>query len=131
MVGKIDYSRLQGVADRLIGNSDTSTAQASVYTPAQGGGGYDNNGNPLPASPRVDIFGSVTPVFSFKQDEIDGDIIKATDGYVFFTPDDKSEVIEIGMLFDANGKTYRVQDIRGITSGDGIKVYQRLQLRGG
>lgn len=123
-----DYNEAQKTADELI---DFFGAPGAVYIPAEDGGGYDNNGNPLPATPQVDINGTVTPVLSFKSDEIDGDIIRATDGYVFFTPDDKSEVIEIGMLFDANGKTYRVQDIQGITSGDGIKVYHRLQLRGG
>lgn len=122
-----DYNEAQKTADELI---EFFGSTGVVYTPAISGGGYDNNGNPLPATPQVDINGVVTPVLSFKSDEIDGDIIKATDGYVFFTPDDKSEVIEIGMLFDDNGKTYRVQDIQGITSNDGIKVYQKLQLRG-
>jgi hypothetical protein len=125
----VDYTRLQGIADRLIANADDSGVNRSVYTPAIDGGGYDNNGNPLPAQPRVDIFGSASPLFSYKQDEIDGDVVRSTDAYILFSPDDKDEVIKIGMLYDVNGKTYRVQDLQGITSNGGVKVYQKLQLR--
>lgn len=125
----VDYTRLQGIADRLIANADDSEVKRSVYIPAIDGGGYDNSGNPLPSQPRVDIFGSASPLFSYKQDEIDGDVVLATDAYILFSPDDKSEVIEIGMLYDVNGKTYRVQHEEGITSNGGVKVYQKLQLR--
>lgn len=125
----VDYTRLQSIADRLIANADDSEVKQSVYTPAIDGGGYDNNGNPLPSQPRFDIFGSASPLFSYKQDEIDGDVVRATDAYIFFSPDDKAEEVEIGMFYDVNGKTYRVQHEEGITSNRGVKVYQKLQLR--
>lgn len=121
-----DYLDAQQTADELI---EFFGSSSSIYTPAIDGGGYDNNGNPLPSQPREDILGLATPVLSYKKDEIDGDVIQATDGYIFFSPDDKSQAIKIGMLYESSGKKYRVQDLSGITSNDGIKVYQKVQLR--
>lgn len=116
------YENQRALAEKLITKFGAS---ATVYTPAQDGG-TDALGGPKPSTPRQDINGIATPVLSYKNDEIDGELVKSTDGYIFFHSE---ELPEVGVLHDANGVTYRVQDLMIIESRGGIVCLVKAQLR--
>lgn len=116
------YDKQRALAERLIKKFG---ANATVYRP-EVPSGTDGLGRPTGGSPRVDIDGIATPVLSYKNDEIDGELIKATDGYIFFHSD---TLPEIGMFHDASGSTYRIQDLMIIQSRDGIVCLVKAQVR--
>lgn len=122
-MAKIDYNKARQVVKVLV---DKSGQAGSFIKKGNGAGGYDDFGNPLPAEPDMVINGIVTPLFNYKQQEIDGEQIKSTDSYVFFHSE--AEPL-IGAKTVLNGDEYRVVDIKKLDSVDGINVYRKLQLR--
>ena len=84
MVDKFDYSKARAVAAKLI---DKFGASSSFVIAGTGAGGYDDLGNVMPAQPDTIISGTITPLLSYKQSEIDGETILMGDGYVFFHSD--------------------------------------------
>lgn len=120
---KFDYVKARQVAKGLI----DKFGQAGNFTKEGGGaGGYDRSGNPIPPEPDTVVSGIVTPLLSYKQQEIDGEQIKSTDNYVFF----HSEVEPpIGAKSTVNGNEYRVVNVKKLDSVDGVNVYCKLQLR--
>lgn len=116
------YSKFRALALRLISKYG---AEATVFTPAKTGG-KDALGRPIADVPRADIDGFATSTLNYKDSEIDGSIIKATDCYVFFHSETKPK---IGMFHECNGVTYAVINTMFIESRDGIVSLCQLQLR--
>ena len=120
---KFDYAKARQVAKGLI----DKFGQAGSFTKEGGGaGGFDRSGNPISSEPDTVISGTVTPLLSYKQQEIDGEQIKSTDSYVFFHSESEPQ---IGAKSVLNGDEYRVVDIKKLDSVDDINVYRKLQLR--
>lgn len=118
-----DYVKARSVAKGLI----EKFGQAGAFTKEGGGaGGYDDFGNVIPPEPDTVISGAVTPLLSYKQQEIDGEQIKSTDSYVFFHSEAEPP---IGAKTVLNGDEYRVVDIKKLDSVDSVNVYRKLQLR--
>ena len=118
-----DYAKARLVAKSLIekfGQAGTFTVKGS------GGGGYDENGNPVAPQPDVVINGTVTPLLSYKQQEIDGERILSTDSYVFAHSDIEPP---IDSVITINGSKYIVKNIMKLDSVDNINVYRKIQLR--
>lgn len=120
-----DYANARETAKKLIANFGQD---ASFYTP-ETAGGYDDRGNVIAGSPRVDYNGIVTPKMDFSQSLIDGEQLKQGDAYVYFHSDSKPP---INSLIDLNGRTYTLVSVMNeLTSADGINVYRKLQIRQG
>lgn len=116
------YSEFRDLALELISEFG---AAATVFTPAISGG-KDALGRPIPAVPRVDIDGFATSTLNYKDSEVDGSIIRATDCYVFFHSEAKPK---IGMFHECNSVTYAVVNTIFIESRDGVVSLCKLQLR--
>ena len=117
-----DYANARSVAVKLI----TKFGQAGQVIKEGNESGWDSSGNVIAAQPDVTIDGIVTPLLQYKQFEIDGEHVLATDSYVFF---DSSTAPEIGMMITINAQQFRVVNVTIMTSVDGINVYRKLQLR--
>lgn len=123
MVG-FDYVKARAIAESLIVKFGAS---GSFVVESDSAGGYDDFGNEIPPTPAVSIDGTVTPLLQYKQNEIDGEQIKANDAYVFF----HSEVEPpIGSNITLNGTDYRAIKVSKIDSVGGVNVYRKIQLRG-
>lgn len=120
---KFDYGKARRVAKGLI----DKFGQAGSFTKEGGGaGGYDDFGNVILPEPDTVISGIVTPLLSYKQQEIDGEQIKSTDSYVFFHSEAEPP---IGAKAVMNGSEYRVVNVKKLDSVDDVNVYRKLQLR--
>ena len=120
-----DYESAREDAKQLI----TEFGQLSSFYTPEIAGGYDDRGNAVAGSPRVDYDGIVTPKLDFSQSLIDGENLKQGDGYVFFHSDVKPP---INSLIDLNGTTYTLVSVmQELTSVDGVNVYRKLQIRQG
>lgn len=118
-----DYVKARSVAKGLI----EKFGQAGQFIAAgSGGGGYDSSGNVIPTEPDVAIDGIVTPLLSYKQMEVDGAQVLATDSYVFFHSEEEPP---IDSKITINGGKYRAINISKLDSVDGIRVYTKIQLR--
>ena len=118
-----DYAKARLVAKSLIekfGQAGTFTVKGS------GGGGYDENGNPIAPQPDVVINGTVTPLLKYKQHEVDGERILSTDSYVYFHSDDEPPIDSVTTI---NGSKYIVKNIMKLDSVNNISVYRKIQLR--
>lgn len=122
-MAKFDYAKARAVAKNLI----EKFGGVGSFTLSGASAGTDRYGEPLPAQPNVIINGTVTPLLSYKQHEIDNDRILATDSYVFFYSD---EIPAVDSITTINGKDFIVKDIVKLSSVDGVNVYTKLQLRG-
>lgn len=122
-MAKFNYNKARQTAKGLI---DKFGQTGSFIKEGSGTGGYDDFGNPLPAEPDIVINGIVTPLLSYKQQEVDGEQIKSTDSYVFFHSEAEPP---IGAKTVLNSDEYRVVDIKKLDSVDDINVYRKLQLR--
>lgn len=117
-----NYNKAYEVAKKLIekfGGSGSFVVTGST-------GGYDDDGNVIPDIPDRTISGTVTPMLQYKSMEIDGSTIQTGDSYIFA---DTSAEVPINAVITLNGDTFRVVNVQGITSVDGVKVYRKLQLR--
>ena len=117
-----DYVNAHAVAVKLI----TKFGQPADIIKKGNDSFLDISGNAIPAQPDIIINGIVTPLLQYKRFEIDGENVKATDSYVFFS---SSTSPEIGMMITINSQQFRVQDLKTLDSVDGINVYRRMQLR--
>lgn len=123
MTDKFDYTKARLTATNLI----TKFGEPSTITKPGVTGGYDAFGNPIANTPPVNVNGTVTPLLSYKIDEVDGETIQRQDSYVFFDTDGTPE---IGMNITINGQKYAVVDIPlRIQSVGGVTVLNKLQLR--
>lgn len=91
-------------------------------------GGFDSGGNVEPDSPDSTIVGIITPLISYKNNEVDGETIIKGDAWAFFYTE-SAVPIEIDMQLTINGKTFSVKGIGSLSSVDDINIYTRLQLR--
>lgn len=89
-------------------------------------GGYDSDGNVIPATPPTTIPGTITPLLQYKAAEIDGEVIRTGDAYVFF---DSSTQPAIGNTTTLNGLSYRAVMVNSLTSVGGVRVFTKVQLR--
>jgi hypothetical protein len=118
-----DYAAARKLALKVITKFG---APGSVVKKGVSGGGFDNNGDPIPDSPDVTILGTVTPLVRFKTSEVNGTTIKDGDGYVMF---DSEVAPEIDMQITINFETFRIVDIVDLSSVDDINIFRRLQIR--
>ena len=118
-----DYAAARKLALKVITKFG---APGSVVKKGVSGGGFDNNGDPIPDSPDVTILGTVTPLVRFKTSEIDGETILKGDSWVFF----HSEVEpEVDMQTTINFETFRIVAIGDLSSVGDVNIFRRLQLR--
>lgn len=123
MTDKFDYEKARQTATRLI----TKFGEVSTITKPGNAGGYDAFGNPIANTTDITIDGIVTPLLSYKIDEVDGETVQRQDSYVFFDTDGEPE---IGMNITINGQVYAVVDIPlRVQSVGGVTVLNKLQLR--
>lgn len=118
-----DYAAARKLALKVITKYG---APGSVVKKGVSGGGFDNNGDPIPDSPDVTILGTVTPLVRFKTDEINGTTILEGDSWVFFHSETSPE---IDMQITLNFETFRVAGLGKLTSVDDINIFRRLILR--
>lgn len=90
-------------------------------------GGVDDYGQTIPASPDITVTGRVTPKLSFKQHEIDGTNILASDGYVFFDSD--SGKPDVGYEITLNGLVWRVISDMSFVNPDSQVMFLKYQIR--
>lgn len=126
MATKFDYTKARATAEKLINKfGKAGTVYSSPET-----GGTDALGNALPDSVGKVIDGFVTPLLPFTTQtqlsvyEKDG--VKAGDMFAFFHSD---ELIDINMLHDSNGETWRVMSVVRLTDDNGVNVFQQMMLR--
>ena len=118
-----DYSNARATAEKLI----SIYGAAGQFIKTGSTGGFDDYGNVIADEPDITIDGIVTPLLSFKTNEVDGQNILASDSYCFFHSDTAPEV---GYQHTQNGVVYRVVSImKEITSVGGVNVFRKLQLR--
>lgn len=117
-----DYAAKKATADRLI----EKFGQAVTLTLTTGGGGYDENGNPVAPS-STSITGNGVKL-RFEKGEIDGTAIVASDAKLLLGS--ASGVPVIGMTAPIDGITWRVQDVWPLEPA-GVNVMYTLQLRQG
>lgn len=89
------------------------------------GGGVDPVTGDTSQVTTDSIAGTVTPVLNYRNDEINGESVLRSDGYVFFD----GAPVRIGDNISINGEVWRAVDIQKIQSVDGVLVYQKVQLR--
>lgn len=119
-MSKFDYSKAQATAQRLIdkfgdGGSFTRTSQGNIDPVT----GNSTGGSTLTIS------GTITPILSYKNSEVDGASIMQGDGYAYFD----GQGLRVGDYTTVNNETWRVVSVSGITSISGVNVYQKVQVR--
>jgi len=122
-MSNFDYDNARVIAENLIAKFGQL---ASFYKNGSDPRPFDDAGNPRTPDPVIEIAGTVTPLLSFKQHEIDGMAILATDSYVYFHSDDEPP---IDSKITINSNEYRLVAIKKLGSVDGINIYRRMQLR--
>ncbi len=118
-----DYAQARKDAQEIIG--EFGAAGTFIISDASEGG-YDDFGNPAPPQPAVTIDGIVAPLLRYKQHQIDGERILATDNYVFFHSETAPQ---IDNKITINGNRYIAQSIERLDSLDDINIYVKVQLR--
>lgn len=118
-----DYAEARKDAQEIIG--EFGAAGTFIISDASEGG-YDDFGNPAPLQPAVTIDGIVTPLLRYKQHQIDGERILATDNYVFFHSETAPQ---IDNKITISGNTYIAKSIVRLDSVDNINIYVKVQLR--
>lgn len=126
MAGEFDYTKARATAEKLI----KKFGQAGTVYLNDEPGGEDALGDPLPSTSGKIINGFVTPLLPYStQTQLsvyEKENVKSGDMYAFFHSD---ELIDINMLHDSSGDTWRVQSVSKITSVSGTNVYQKMMLR--
>lgn len=123
MVDKFDYSKAREVAAKLI---DKFGAPSTFVVAGQNAGGYDDFGNVIAPSSDTVINGTITPLLSYKQAEINGETIQQGDGYVFFHSDTAPPIDSKTTI---NGLVYRAVWVEQLSSVGGVNVLRKVQLR--
>lgn len=126
MASKFDYNKARATAKKLITKFGVD---GTVYTNGTDGG-EDALGRPLPDEPGVSIEGIITPLLPYSTStqltQYEKENMIAGDMFAFFHSD---TLVEVNMLLDANGDTWRVQSIKSLSSNTGVNVFQKLMLR--
>ncbi|CAH9015395.1 head-closure protein [Vibrio phage 137E35-1] len=126
MADQFDYAKTRATVERLLKKFG---AAGTVYERAETGG-TDALGNALPDTTGKAIAGFITPLLPYSTSTqlttYERDNVKAGDMYAYFHSE---ELVDINMLVDANGSTWRVQSIKSLTSNSGVNVFQKLMLR--
>lgn len=122
MTDKFEYTKARAIAEGLI----NKFGEAGSFIVKGLDGGVDEWGDPTAGTPDQVFNGTVTPLLSYKQGEVDGEQILKTDSYVFFHCD---EVPPIDSKITINGKEFRAVDIVRLDSVAGVNVYVKVQLR--
>lgn len=121
-MAKFDYLKAKKTATGLI---DKFGQDGTFTTPSVNGGIDPATGDPV-ASSVITKNGLVTPVLSYKEQEINGSNIKGGDGFVYFAGD---TLPVIGDNITINAETWRVILVTNITSVNNIIVFTKVQLR--
>ncbi len=119
-VAKFDYEQVRRDADSLIDEFGDSGSFTRV-TP----GTIDQaTGEQSPGTTTL-INGAITPILRYMNNEVNGESVLRTDGYVYFSGGE----IEVNDTTVLNGETLRVVDVTKLKSVGGTLVYQKVQLR--
>lgn len=127
-MAKFDYDKARLTAEKLI---DKFGAGGS-FIKHNNDGGYDGDGNAIPAEPDITVNGTVTPLLEYDTQtmkgasEAQGTTIQSGDKYCFFHSDTAPE---IGSVITINGETWRLVSIVDLTSVGGVNLYRKMQLR--
>ncbi len=126
MASKFDYNKARATAKKLITKFGVD---GSVYTNGTDGG-ENALGQPLPSEPGMLIEGVITPLLPYSTStqltQYEKENMIAGDMFAFFHSD---TLVEVNMLLDASGSTWRVQSIKSLSSNAGVNVFQKLMLR--
>ncbi len=119
-MAKFDYEQVRRDADSLIDEFGDSVSFTRV-TP----GTIDQaTGEQSPGTTTL-INGAITPILRYMNNEVNGESVLRTDGYVYFSGGE----IEVNDTTVLNGETLRVVDVTKLKSVGGTLVYQKVQLR--
>ena len=119
-----DYAKARATAKKIISKFGQTSSLVKKGTT----GGFDEGGNAEADSPDITIDGIITPLVSYKDNEVDGESIIIGDAWAFFYTESTVE-IKVDMQATVNGKTFSVKGIKRLSSVDDINIYTRLQLR--
>lgn len=120
-----DFAQARITAAGIINNFGGSSSITSKGVSS----GYGQDGNVLAGTPDSTISGSISPLMSYKNNEIDGQSIVAGDSFVYFQSDTNSEKITVDMQVTLNSKTFRIKNVEDLSSITDINVFYKLQLR--
>lgn len=119
-----DYSQANIDAKDIINEFGQ---EATIVQIGIGGGGFDLDGNPIPAQPNVEYEGIITPLLGFDKSEVDGETILSTDSYCFFYTLTEPPV---GAVYtNYAGMEYRIINKMKLDSVSGVNVYLKLHMR--
>lgn len=119
-MAKFDYEQARRDADTLISDFGDSGSFTRVIP-----GAIDQATGEQSPSTTTLINGTITPTLRYMNNEINGESVLRTDGYVYFSGGE----IEVGDTTVLNGETYRAVDVVKLTSVSGTLAYQKVQLR--
>ncbi len=119
-----DYTKARATAKKII----SKFGQPSSLVKKGTTGGYGVGGNIEADAPDITIDGIITPLVSYKTNEIDGESIIIGDAWAFFYTESIVD-IEVDMQATINGQTFSVKGIKRLSSVDDINLYTRLQFR--
>ena len=119
-MAKFDYAEAAQDAKELI----DEFGGAGSFSRVSGGGIDPVTGDSTPETTTT-VTGTVTPVLSYRANEVNGESVLQGDGYVFF---DGAAVL-VDDYITINAEVWRAVNISKIESVDGVTVYQRVQLR--
>ena len=119
-VAKFDYEQAKRDADTLI----DGFGDAGSFTRVTQGAIDQATGEQSPGTTTL-INGTITPILRYMNNEINGESVLRTDGYVYFSGGE----IEINDTTVLNGETFRAVDVTKLKSVSGTLVYQKVQLR--
>lgn len=119
-VAKFDYEQARRDADTLINDF----GDAGSFTRVTQGAIDQATGEQSPST-TTPINGTITPILRYMNNEINGESVLRTDGYVYFSGGE----IEVGDTAVLNGETFRAVDVAKLKSVSGTLVYQKVQLR--
>ena len=92
-------------------------------------GGFAQDGSILANSNDTTITGSISPLMSYKNNEIDGKSIIMGDSFVYFQADTNADKINVDTQVTLNSKTFKVKSVKDLSSITDINVFYKLQLR--
>lgn len=119
-----DYEDARETAKEIINDYGSASSIVKKGTT----GGFDSGGNVQADSADIVINGIITPLISYKTNEIDDDSIITGDAWAFFYTE-SVVAIAIDMQTTINGKTFSIKGIKSLSSIEDVNVYTKLQLR--
>lgn len=119
-MAKFDYPESRQEADDII----SFFGGKGSFVRVTGGAIDQATGEQAPGSTTL-INGTITPILRYMNNEINGESVLRTDGYVYFSGGE----VAINDTAVLNGETFRAVDVVKLTSVGGALVYQKVQLR--